>query len=63
MALCKGCHMWQTMNPLEGEVFFDKVLGEGAVERMAHIALDYMKPDLEGTIEWLKKSIHELQNG
>jgi hypothetical protein len=55
--------MWQTMNPLEGEVFFEKVLGVQVLEDIREKALQYIKPDLEGTIEWLKKLTLELQNG
>ena len=63
MALCRGCHLWQTTHPLEGEVFFKQVLGDGVFEGLATAALAYGKPDLEGIIEWLKLQTLELKRG
>lgn len=45
--LCRACHMWQTHHPIEGDLFFDELLGEGHVLRMKHRAIGLPLGDTE----------------
>jgi hypothetical protein len=53
--------MWQTNHPLEGEVFFEDVLGDEKLEMLRARALAFEKPDLEGIIAWLKHALPMLE--
>ena len=58
MLLCRSCHMWQTVNPLEGEDWFREQLGSEIFEELRRVALaggpvDYktLIPDLRRRLE------------
>lgn len=59
MLLCRRCHMWQTMNPLEGVHWFREQLGSGIYDELEYLArttreaVDYktLIPDLRRRLE------------
>lgn len=52
MALCAGCHFWQTNNPLEGEEFFVDQIGDTAWLGLRKLALGDEKPNPAKWIEF-----------
>ena len=55
MALCVGCHKWQTERVLEGQDFFIDRLGVHAYAELRRMALSNERPDYERVLASLKE--------
>ena len=60
MALCRGCHMWQTQNPIEGDIFFSEQIGAAHMAELRVMATANEKPDPHFWIAYFELYAEEL---
>ena len=62
VCLCSGCHLWQTLNPHEGEKFFRALLGSPLVDDLYRTSVvRSQRTDYQAVRLGLKQALKEAQ--
>ena len=58
ICLCRACHHWAHMHPVEWEAWLERTFGKRYIKRLKDKALKYNKVDYE-TLVYKLKRLHE----